>query len=121
MPETTREIVRLLKAAKNALTQSDHPDDNALSEAGAALEETVAELPQDVPGIGSLLSLALEALQGAYIGTIDRDHAVASATRAITAAAAQIDAPGAEAAAEVDAAGAALWALLQRDPELSPF
>jgi two-component system chemotaxis sensor kinase CheA len=72
-----------------------------------------------------LLSLVLEALQGAYTETLDRDEALAAAANGVAAARRRVDPPEAcieaGAAEQVHAAGGALWALLERDPELSPF
>ncbi|MGI5817229.1 MAG: chemotaxis protein CheA [Armatimonadota bacterium] len=125
MPETGREIVRLLHAAIDALSTSQATDRNALSTAGAALEEAVEALPHGVPGVGTVLSLALEALEGAYTGALDRANAISAVGDTLRAALRGLDAPAdaspTEAADGIGQAGRALWALLARDPGLSPF
>ncbi|MFP4250085.1 MAG: chemotaxis protein CheW [Armatimonadota bacterium] len=124
MPETSQEIVELLEAASDALTESTPASQDAMSTAGAALEEAVAALPADLPGVGTVLSLALEVLEGAYVGNLTPEDAVAAAARAVTAVTSRLTADPEDIdgrAADVDAAGSALWTMLKRDPELSPF
>ncbi len=94
-----------------------------MSTAGAALEEAVAALPADLPGVGTLLSLALEVLEGAYLGNLPPEDAAAAAVRAVTATRDRLRANPEDTgrSSDVDAAGRTLWRMLERDPELSPF
>lgn len=121
MPETNRDVARLLCVATEALSDRSTDDQDSLPAAGAALEQAVASLPAGLPGVGTLLSLALEALQGAYTGTLPREEAVEAAVGAIDAAHERLVLPEDTGSDDAAAAGAALWALLGRAPELSPF
>lgn len=121
MDQAQSHVEELLRRAAGYLTDAGATDRDAISQAGAALEEAAGKLPPEIPHAGSVLSLTLELLQVAYEKPDPDPQTIDLAVQATLSVADRLGAGGREAAEEVRKAGVQLWATLERDPAMSPF
>lgn len=115
MTELPHRVTQALEAARAALEAVGSLQPDSVAAAGAILEELVESLPQDLPRLPLLLSLVLEVLQRLYEGETEAPEMELAVARRVLASVEQPDSD------ECEAAGAELWAMLGRDPDLSPF
>jgi two-component system chemotaxis sensor kinase CheA len=116
-------LLGILQQAKTDLTSLDTNDNQAIADIGCNLELALEDMPDEMAGLGDLISLCLESLQAIYERSVsDLGRLSASIAGAVTAAEAfaHSEDPVARGAL-VAAAGQALWMALGRDLSDCPY
>ncbi|NIA31145.1 MAG: hypothetical protein GWP06_14700, partial [Actinobacteria bacterium] len=123
MRQVDEELLKRFQSARTDISALDSDGDrDTIVKIGAALEEMVSDIPEDMPELIELFNLCLEGLQAIYQKDSAADFSrftAAAANAMVVAQHCLMDSPVAKAL--IDEAGRALWDALGREPEECPY